>query len=171
MFPLVLDASSGEIARDPNTGEFVGCVEEGNDFMESEVSVDTVETTLGGSQDSDGRKAITYATRLSKAKYQVKELSRLWAYRNGKSPMETPPLLTKEANGVDTVDDDDDGELEAHVPEDGDSVANGCDDLEHEGANGGTKVSGRKPGELKERFRDKAFTYATRLKQSRVRHA
>ncbi|KAK1757240.1 hypothetical protein QBC47DRAFT_412558 [Echria macrotheca] len=31
---------------------------------------------------------------------KVKELSRLWLYRNGKSPDDTPPLLTRDADGV-----------------------------------------------------------------------
>ncbi|KAK3942047.1 hypothetical protein QBC46DRAFT_381054 [Diplogelasinospora grovesii] len=34
------------------------------------------------------------------AKAKVKELSRLWQYRNGKSPVEKPPLLMRDADGV-----------------------------------------------------------------------
>jgi hypothetical protein len=33
-------------------------------------------------------------------KMKVKDLSRLWLYRNGKSPSETPPSLVKDADGV-----------------------------------------------------------------------
>lgn len=34
------------------------------------------------------------------AKVKVKELSRLWKYRNGRSPVEKPPLLERDADGV-----------------------------------------------------------------------
>lgn len=33
-------------------------------------------------------------------KMKVKDLSRLWLYRNGRSPNETPPLLVRDADGV-----------------------------------------------------------------------
>jgi hypothetical protein len=33
-------------------------------------------------------------------KMKVKDLSRLWLYRNGKSPSEVPPGLVRDADGV-----------------------------------------------------------------------
>ncbi|OLN94211.1 hypothetical protein CCHL11_02838 [Colletotrichum chlorophyti] len=102
MFPL---------AKDPETGEFVGAAEE-NDFMESEIQV--------GRQGDAGQNAreafeVSYLGRdfsnevefhgervkgrHRKKTVKVKDLSRLWLYRNGGSPRESPPLLFSE-NGV-----------------------------------------------------------------------
>lgn len=134
MFPL---------EKDPVTGKFTGCLEEGNEFMESEVVVgvagdglehtrDVVDATEvevhssspvlqkgrlrnrfleSGSRDGDG--GITQGesralngdgmasyTTASPTKVKVKQLSRLWEYRNGRSPEEKPPLLTVDENGV-----------------------------------------------------------------------
>lgn len=102
MFPLAKDAKGG----------FVGCLDDEmddiekrvNEFMESEVVVAgagggangrDVEVT-GGLFGERGRSR----RRETQVKMKVKELSRLWKYRNGKSPGETPPGLVKDVNGV-----------------------------------------------------------------------
>ncbi|OBR16025.1 hypothetical protein CH63R_01205 [Colletotrichum higginsianum IMI 349063] len=102
MFPL---------AKDPETGEFTGASEE-NEFMESEIQIGRQ-----GDAGANAREAfeVSYLGRdfasnvefhgeqvkgrFRKRTVQVKELSRLWLYRNGGSPTETPPLLFKE-NGI-----------------------------------------------------------------------
>ncbi|KAK2034317.1 hypothetical protein LX32DRAFT_724546 [Colletotrichum zoysiae] len=103
MFPL---------ARDPETGEFTGASDE-NDFMDSEIQVGQK-----GDAGANAREAyeVSYLGRgfasevelhgerlrgrHRKRTVKVKELSRLWLYRNGLSPRgETPPLLFSE-NGI-----------------------------------------------------------------------
>ncbi|KAK2044333.1 hypothetical protein LZ31DRAFT_466620 [Colletotrichum somersetense] len=103
MFPL---------ARDPETGKFTGASEE-NDFMDSEIQVGQE-----GDAGANAREAyeVSYLGRgfasevelhgerlrgrHRKRTVKVKELSRLWLYRNGLSPRgETPPLLFSE-NGI-----------------------------------------------------------------------
>ncbi|KAJ0116206.1 hypothetical protein J7T55_005152 [Diaporthe amygdali] len=70
MFPL---------ERDPRTGELVGCADT-NDFMESEVAVRPDSEDEPGPGESLGGAEGDGMTR------KVKELSRLWQYRNGRSP-------------------------------------------------------------------------------------
>ena len=113
------------------TGEnrFAGCMEEGNEFMESEIVVGTeggemssvreaMEVSwLGREAMSAGMKDVAlhgaspleergrFRSRSGGAgkgetKVKVKELSRLWQYRNGRSPEEKPPLLTRDGDGV-----------------------------------------------------------------------
>jgi hypothetical protein len=132
MFPLARDPITGLLARDPETGELLGCVDEGNEFMDSEVSIgkagdeitDVREAMdvswLGWALDDDeaggvmevelhgqspverrGRWRIRrHGTGQGQVKYKVRELSRLWRYRNGRSPKEVPPLLLRDANGI-----------------------------------------------------------------------
>jgi hypothetical protein len=107
MFPL---------AKNEETGEWIGAAED-NEFMESAVQVgregnaaaDVREafeiSWLGSSGFGSGRVAsevevhgIRGRTR-SRGSAKVKDLSRLWQYRNGMSPAEPPPLLVME-NGV-----------------------------------------------------------------------
>lgn len=109
MFPL---------ERDPATGQFVGASEE-NEFMEEEVRLgkegDTMDNvreafdiTYAGTQGF-GSGAITTPVDVHsvggrrkkiKGDVKVKDLSRLWSYRNGKSPDEIPTLLTQDVTGV-----------------------------------------------------------------------
>ncbi|OHF04422.1 hypothetical protein CORC01_00274 [Colletotrichum orchidophilum] len=102
MFPL---------AKNPETGEFIGAAEE-SEFMESEIQVGRQ-----GDAGANAREAfeVTYLGRdvnnevefhgehvrgrHRKKTVKVKDLSRLWLYRNGRSPPETPPYLYTE-NGI-----------------------------------------------------------------------
>lgn len=100
MFPLARDAE----------GEFTGCAET-NDFMESIVEIAEKGTekddiregadinwslielaggpsNLGGEVDVHG--SFTEAERIKDGKVKVKDLSRLWQYRNGRSPNDVP---------------------------------------------------------------------------------
>lgn len=128
MFPL---------AKDAVTGKFTGCLEVGNEFMESEIVVGKsgdaganereafASSYLGCSDDDsdgewdkgrrsgaaalaagevlmhNGESPIALRRRLGlpTEKVKVKELSRLWKYRNGRSPVEKPPLLGAGTNG------------------------------------------------------------------------
>ncbi|KAK3391426.1 hypothetical protein B0T20DRAFT_396907 [Sordaria brevicollis] len=108
MFPL---------ETDPKTGEFVGCAETGNEFMESEITIGEAGSAMaaakeamgisylgkngigGDSGDEDevvGGVAVHGGHRIRRrgskaAKVKVKDLSRLWQYRNGRSPEDRPP--------------------------------------------------------------------------------
>lgn len=112
MFPLAKD----------DKGNGIGCVEEGNEFMESEVLVggdggeregmavgDGVEvqqvgtpTEVGRARRRRGGGAAVPGVRRTETgvKMKVRELSRLWKYRNGRSPDDKPPLLVRDADGV-----------------------------------------------------------------------
>ncbi|ROT35737.1 hypothetical protein SODALDRAFT_283286 [Sodiomyces alkalinus F11] len=107
MFPL---------ERDPNTGRLVGCAED-NEFMESEILVGSEDTVghhareafeiswLGsggfGSGDVPAEVAVHgVSRRKSKGVVKVKELSRLWMYRNGMSPPDVQPWLVIEKGVV-----------------------------------------------------------------------
>ncbi|KAL0939498.1 uncharacterized protein CTRU02_206108 [Colletotrichum truncatum] len=104
MFPL---------EKDPETGDFIGAADT-NEFMESEIQI--------GRQGDAGQNAreafaVSYMGRdfanevevhgerfrrrggHRRATVKVKDLSRLWLYRNGASPPEMPPLLSLE-NGI-----------------------------------------------------------------------
>jgi hypothetical protein len=122
MFPL-------EKHADPAKG-FVGCLEEGNEFMESEIVIGAegeemaaVREAMGaswlarGDRDSAGGVEIhggspvetrgRFRSRVGEVaengrretKVKVKELSRLWLYRNGKSPADKPPFLMRDGDG------------------------------------------------------------------------
>ncbi|KAF6834838.1 hypothetical protein CPLU01_04733 [Colletotrichum plurivorum] len=103
MFPL---------EKNPATGEFIGAADE-NEFMESEIQI--------GRQGDAGQNAreafaVSYMGRdfanevefhgehvrgrHRKRTVKVKELSRLWLYRNGRSPPEMPPMLTSDPMGL-----------------------------------------------------------------------
>lgn len=118
MFPL----ARGE------DGHFTGCAESGNDFMESEIVFGAVgdgghdareafeSSWLGSREDMteeerarareveihnpDTGTPIHRRTQPNGRPATVKELSRLWKYRNGKSPAETPPMLNRDFDGV-----------------------------------------------------------------------
>jgi hypothetical protein len=119
MFPL---------SRHPDTGELDGCAEV-NEFMESEIVIgvegdemvnarEAMEVSwLGGGVTSadeailrevevHGSSPVEHRGRFrkrrqgSKAKVKVKQLSRLWQYRNGRSPDEKPPGLARGVDGV-----------------------------------------------------------------------
>lgn len=108
MFPL---------ARDPKTGEYLGA-DEDNEFME-----EVVKTGKEGTAMQNAREAfdLTYTTggfgageistpvevhnhggekHKKGGEVKMKDLSRLWTYRNGKSPDETPPMLITEGGMV-----------------------------------------------------------------------
>ncbi|KAF9873566.1 hypothetical protein CkaCkLH20_09025 [Colletotrichum karsti] len=101
MFPL---------EKDSETGEFKGAADT-NDFMESEITVGTpgdaaqnareaLEGWLGGEFATDVEFHGEHIKGRHRRKtFKVKELSRLWLYRNGESPPEMPPMLPSE-NGV-----------------------------------------------------------------------
>lgn len=120
MFPL---------ERDPKTGRFVGTKEKGNAFMESYVTVcgkkrslkenkaceredvlgswlDTLEAEDGDDEGKyqmftgDSASMVRQKMGLCDQKVQVKELSRLWKYRNGRIPKDKPPLLKVGVDGV-----------------------------------------------------------------------
>ncbi|CAJ2508537.1 Uu.00g135630.m01.CDS01 [Anthostomella pinea] len=112
MFPLARDAD----------GEFVGCVDS-NDFMESVVEVagkgtekDVIREGFenswsmierGGRQGSGVKTEVAVhgsfhgnKEDIDDGKVRVKDLSRLWLYRNGQSPPEVPRGLTRDEDGI-----------------------------------------------------------------------
>ncbi|KAJ4423210.1 hypothetical protein N0V82_002071 [Gnomoniopsis sp. IMI 355080] len=119
MFPL---------QRDPKTGRFVGAKEKGNAFMESYVTVcgkkrslkgnkarredvlgtwlDTLEAQEGDEEGEvqmltgDTASMVRQKMGLCDQKVQVKELSRLWKYRNGRIPKDKPPFLKYGVDGA-----------------------------------------------------------------------
>lgn len=106
MFPLQRDAN-GKLLRDSD-GKLVGCVEEGdNEFMESEVIIGNdegadIEGDLEGEQvqihsvsPTILRKRATFR-REGVVKMRVRELSRLWQYRDGGSPEERKERRNRE---------------------------------------------------------------------------
>ncbi|KAK4157703.1 hypothetical protein C8A00DRAFT_11452 [Chaetomidium leptoderma] len=126
MFPLRRDAVTGALVRGEG-GVPVGVEEVGNEFMESEVLVggggdgtgrdgegeggddddEEVEVEVHGVSPILERKGSLLGgtgkggrKKAEAVKVKVKELSRLWQYRNGRSPEETPPLLVRGADGV-----------------------------------------------------------------------
>ncbi|KFA62014.1 hypothetical protein S40285_02126 [Stachybotrys chlorohalonatus IBT 40285] len=108
MFPL---------KRESETGEPIGADEE-NEFMEEPIKLGNEgeaeksrrEAFILSYQGSDGFGSGDIATPVQvhglsgrkkiKDEIKVKHVSRLWSYRNGKSPSEAPPLLPVEGNGV-----------------------------------------------------------------------
>lgn len=119
MFPL---------ERDPVTGQFTGAKEAGNEFMESYVTVCAGERSIqvdrlreregvigswldcfegddgdgqGKTEMYNGESPILQRRKLGlpEEKVQVKELSRLWKYRNGRSPRDRPPHLEADMDG------------------------------------------------------------------------
>ncbi len=111
----------------PKTGEFIGCKETGNDFMESDILVgregdesanvreaykDRWMAALDGTGNGIDRENLDDlevkihggSPILSRSGTQrtvkVKDLSRLWQYRNGKSPDDRPPLMGDGPNDV-----------------------------------------------------------------------
>ena len=123
MFPLERSST------DPT--KFVGCLEEGNEFMESEIVIGvegdemssmreaTELSWLGNGKGSGDPKGVEihggspveqrgrFRARVEKpgqdgrreTRIKVKELSRLWLYRNGNSPEAVPPLLARDGEG------------------------------------------------------------------------
>ncbi|TEA15054.1 hypothetical protein C8034_v002774 [Colletotrichum sidae] len=102
MFPLEKDAE---------TNEFIGAADQ-NEFMDSEIQVgregdaglnarEAFAVSYMGRDFSDevGFHGEHIKGRLRKRTVRVKDLSRLWQYRNGGSPSEAPPLLYSE-NGI-----------------------------------------------------------------------
>lgn len=112
MFPL---------ARDPETGRLIGCADK-NEFMDSVVEagepgseeealregVENSWARLRQDSDVDDEDGVAvhgsfygdHRKRIRDGKVRVKHLSRLWLYRNGRSPPETPKGLAREAGGV-----------------------------------------------------------------------
>lgn len=118
MFPL---------ARDPATKRLVGCAETGNEFMESEILISAEgDATADAREAFDGSwlgelngeaaergarerqkevevhltsPVLSRDSSSLKRTVRVKDLSRLWKYRNGKSPSEPPSVLSKDPEG------------------------------------------------------------------------
>jgi hypothetical protein len=122
MFPLKRDKTTGVLLRGEG-GVPLGAAEEENEFMESEVTIGGKENTdrEGESQGEDEeqveeeeaveihglspvlekrRSVIKERGDGEGMKVKVKELSRLWQYRNGRSPGDTPPGLVRGVDGV-----------------------------------------------------------------------
>ena len=107
MFPL---------KRDPKTKEYIGA-DEDNEFMDGIVKVgeegsamanarEAFEISWAGTEGFGSGEISTPVEvhgisnmRKLTGEVRVRDLSRLWSYRNGQSPVETPPLLISE-NGV-----------------------------------------------------------------------
>ncbi|KAK2015415.1 hypothetical protein LZ32DRAFT_616088 [Colletotrichum eremochloae] len=102
MFPL---------ARDSETGEFIGASDE-NEFMESEIQVGREGNAGANAREAFGVSYLGrdfasevefhgehFKGRHRKRTVKVKDISRLWLYRNGRSPPDRPPLLYTE-NGI-----------------------------------------------------------------------
>jgi hypothetical protein len=124
MFPLRRDEATGALVRVKGTGVPWGCAEEGNGFMEGEVGIEEaegadgdVESVEDGEDGGEGEVEVLGVSPTSPVsgalllgrrgregegtvRVRVKELSRLWQYRNGRSPEEKPPLLVIGADGV-----------------------------------------------------------------------
>lgn len=118
------------VTKDGEPGVPWGVDEEGNEFMESEVPLGGVgdhgrdeDGDTDGEEDGEsgsgsgseevavigmnlimkGGKGLTREKEPGEVvdvKAKVKELSRLWQYRNGRSPEEKPPLLARSEDGV-----------------------------------------------------------------------
>ncbi|KAL2163427.1 hypothetical protein VTH06DRAFT_5484 [Thermothelomyces fergusii] len=128
MFPLRRDPATGGLARDAD-GVPLGVDEEGNEFMESEVLVggggDGTGREAGeGEELSDGEEQQVELVDVGPARpgpeggdgpaprragkkrrgegvaVKVKDVSRLWQYRNGRSPDDAAPLLVRGKDGV-----------------------------------------------------------------------
>ncbi|KAK4231949.1 hypothetical protein QBC38DRAFT_353500 [Podospora fimiseda] len=85
MFPLERDDQTNELARDEH-GRLKGCAER-NEFMESEIFVAGCgEEEIYGVVGSGRRTRRQSAGEEDGVRMKVKELSRLWGYRNGGSP-------------------------------------------------------------------------------------
>lgn len=107
MFPLERNAA----------GELIGC-RDSNEFMDSVVEKGEVGTELEdlregidnswalieGRHDTGNTEVAVHGSfregKLAKGNVRVKDLSRLWLYRNGMSPSETPKGLQPDADGV-----------------------------------------------------------------------
>lgn len=108
MFPLEKNAD----------GEFIGC-KDSNEFMESIVQQAKAGTELqdlregienswaliDGRQGSEVNNGVAVHGSFQEGRFKngpvkVKDLSRLWLYRNGKSPPEMPRGLATDADGV-----------------------------------------------------------------------
>lgn len=108
MFPL---------KRDPVTGELIGADEEDNEFMDEIVKLgsegaamenirEAFDITYAGTQGFGSGEVNTpvevhgvsdkKVKKKARREVKMKDLSRLWSYRNGRSPPETPPLLVTE---------------------------------------------------------------------------
>lgn len=109
MFPL---------ARDPETGEFTGA-DEKNEFMEEVIKAGKEGTAMQNAReafdmtyagdDGFGSGDITTPVEVhnhpgvkhkKNGEVKVKDLSRLWQYRNGRSPTDPPPMLLSEGGIV-----------------------------------------------------------------------
>lgn len=108
MFPL---------KRDEKTGKFIGA-DEDNDFMNEVIKVgkegsamenvrEAFEISWAGTQGFGTGDISTpvevhgvFGRKAAKGEIKVKDLSRLWSYRNGMSPKEIPSVLLSEAGMV-----------------------------------------------------------------------
>ncbi|GAB1317594.1 DUF676 domain-containing protein [Madurella fahalii] len=122
MFPLRRDPQTGELVMsDVERGVPWGAEEEWNEFMESEVLLggvgDRERDGEGDGESGSGSEEVEVIgmglmkggkdfikgqerEEMVNVKVKVKELSRLWQYRNGRSPEDKPPLLVRGGDGV-----------------------------------------------------------------------
>jgi hypothetical protein len=91
------DGNEMEIAREAMEISWLGAGI-GTDAAEADVEVHS-----GGGSPVEARgryrNRMAAAQEAATSKMKVKDLSRLWQYRNGKSPKEKPPLLIREPDG------------------------------------------------------------------------
>lgn len=94
MFPL---------KRDPKTGEFVGA-DDNSEFMDEPIRLgrenetmdntrEALDISFVGMREAEASETTATMTRRAERTVKVKDLSRLWSYRNGRSPPEKPPTL------------------------------------------------------------------------------
>ncbi|KUI56312.1 hypothetical protein VP1G_03745 [Cytospora mali] len=86
----------GSYVREAFASSYLGCLE---DELEDEKRSGRAVGGAVAMHNSESPIAMRKRLGLPVGKVQVKELSRLWKYRNGKSPVEKPPLLERGLDG------------------------------------------------------------------------
>ena len=110
MFPLKQDAETGEYTGADEDNEFMEeVIKAGEEGSASASAREAFEISWAGTQGfgsggaSDAIEVHGISKKLKEASddqnIRVKDVSRLWSYRNGRSPVEIPPMLVYE-NGV-----------------------------------------------------------------------
>ena len=110
MFPLKQDAETGEYTGADEDNEFMEeVIKAGEEGSASASAREAFEISWAGTQGfgsgdaSDAIEVHGISKKLKEASddqnIRVKDVSRLWSYRNGRSPTEIPPMLVNE-NGV-----------------------------------------------------------------------
>ncbi|KAF5590805.1 alpha beta-hydrolase [Fusarium pseudocircinatum] len=110
MFPLKKDAETGEYVGADEDNEFMNeAIKVGEEGSASANAREAFEISWAGTQGFGSGDASTpievhgISNKIKEASddhgVRVKDVSRLWSYRNGRSPVELPPMLVSE-NGV-----------------------------------------------------------------------